>query len=341
MGCVTSMIKGHRRGKVNQATLAVHELDITFHFPEGEFYALQDISFEINPNEVVGIVGESGCGKSLTAKAIMGTLPQNASITRGNMVFQDRQLHQMLDKDWQRLRGNELTMIFQEPMNSLNPVLTIGKQVSEVLKRHSSLSKKERKQKVMKTWKEVGLPRPEALWKAYPHQLSGGMCQRVVIAMAVIGEPQLIIADEPTTALDVTTQAQILDLFQSIKQNYNNALLFISHDWGVIRRICDRVMVMYAGTIVEQGNVDKLMNEPKHPYTKSLLQAIPNASKRGQRLYTIPGNVPSLQERKTGCPFYERCPLKMKQCKAVFPDTYTFARQTVACHLFAKEGDHH
>ncbi|API93287.1 MULTISPECIES: ABC transporter ATP-binding protein [Virgibacillus] len=319
--------------------LSVQEIDVAFQLPAGEFPALENISFHVYPNEVVGIVGESGCGKSLTSQAIMGILPKAASIKHGNISFQDCSLNHLSSREWQELRGNELTMIFQEPMTSLNPVLTIGRQIAEVLKKHTSLSKIERKQQVIKTMKEVGLPRAEALWKAYPHQLSGGMRQRVAIAMALIGQPKLIIADEPTTALDVTIQSQILDLFHTIKQNHNTSLLFISHDWGVIHAICDRVLVMYAGRIVEQGDVEKLISEPKHPYTQSLIQSIPDATKRGQRLYTIPGTVPRLQERQAGCPFSDRCTYKIKQCETLFPDTYEFDGHTVACHLFAKEGD--
>ncbi|NBJ68230.1 MULTISPECIES: ABC transporter ATP-binding protein [Clostridia] len=320
--------------------LSVQALDVAFQLPEGEFLALENISFHIYPNEVVGIVGESGCGKSLTSQAIMGILPGVASIKHGNISFQGCSLNDLSSREWQELRGNELTMIFQEPMTSLNPVLTIGRQIAEVLKKHTSLSKIERKQQVIKTMNEVGLPRAEALWKAYPHQLSGGMRQRVSIAMALISRPKLMIADEPTTALDVTIQSQILDLFQTIKQNHSTSLLFISHDLGVIQAVCDQVIVMYAGRIVEQGKVEKLISEPKHPYTQSLIQSIPDATKRGQRLYTIPGTVPHLQERQVGCPFSNRCTYKLKQCETSFPDTYEFDDgHTVACHLFAKEGD--
>ena len=237
----------------------------------------------------------------------MGILPKNATIKQGKIIFQDDELTALSRKQWQQIRGKKLSMIFQEPMTSLNPVLTIGKQISEVLKQHTTLSKKDMKEKTISIMKEVGLPRAAQLWKAYPHQLSGGMRQRVVIAMALIGQPKLIIADEPTTALDVTIQAQIVELFKKIKQTRNTSMIFISHDWGVIHAICDRVLVMYAGRIVEQGSISKLLSSPKHPYTKSLIQSIPDGARRGQPLYTIPGTVPQLHVRHTGCPFADRC----------------------------------
>ena len=273
--------------------LSVEEVDVALQLPEGEFNALERISFSVYPNEVVGIVGESGCGKSLTSQAIMGILPKNATIKQGKIIFQDDELTALSQKQWQQIRGKNFSMIFQEPMTSLNPVLTIGKQISEVLKQHTTLSKRDMKEKTISVMKEVGLPRAEQLWKAYPHQLSGGMRQRVVIAMALIGQPKLIIADEPTTALDVTIQAQIVELFKKIKQTRNTSMIFISHDWGVIHAICDRVLVMYAGRIVEQGSISKLLSSPKHPYTKSLIQSIPDGARRGQPLYTIPGTVPA------------------------------------------------
>ncbi|MGX4668598.1 ABC transporter ATP-binding protein [Cerasibacillus sp. JNUCC 74] len=317
--------------------LSVEEVDVALQLPEGEFNALERISFSVYPNEVVGIVGESGCGKSLTSQAIMGILPKNATIKQGKIIFQDDELTALSRKQWQQIRGKKLSMIFQEPMTSLNPVLTIGKQISEVLKQHTTLSNRDMKEKTISVMKEVGLPRAEQLWKAYPHQLSGGMRQRVVIAMALIGQPKLIIADEPTTALDVTIQAQIVELFKKIKQTRNTSMIFISHDWGVIHAICDRVLVMYAGRIVEQGSISKLLSSPKHPYTKSLIQSIPDGARRGQPLYTIPGTVPQLHIRHTGCPFADRCQFKITSCEQIFPHTYKFNEQTVTCHLYAKE----
>ncbi|MCC2250297.1 ABC transporter ATP-binding protein [Virgibacillus sp. AGTR] len=317
--------------------LSIENLDVAFHFQDGDYNAINHVSFNVYPNEVLGIVGESGCGKSLTSKAIMGILPENASVKQGSITFRETNLVTMKEKQWQKIRGDAISMISQEPMTSLNPLLTVGKQIAEVLKQHRSYSKKEMKEKTIALMKEVGLPRAEALYKSYPHQLSGGMRQRIVIAIALIASPQLIIADEPTTALDVTIQAQILDLFKNIKNTRNSSLIFISHDLGVIRQVCDRVVVMYAGRVVEQGKVADILYEPKHPYTKGLIQSIPDHTKRGQELYTIPGNVPGLKERKRGCPFADRCAHRMDICHTHFPDEVYVENQAVSCHLYTKE----
>ncbi|MBP3040322.1 ABC transporter ATP-binding protein [Bacillaceae bacterium Marseille-Q3522] len=318
--------------------LSVEHVDVVFRFLEGEYHALEDITFSILPNEVVGIVGESGCGKSLTSLAIMGILPRNARVKKGSIHFKNLQLTALKERQWQQIRGNNISMIFQEPMTALNPVLTVGRQISEVLWKHTKSSKQERKEKTIRMMKEVGLPRAEELYKAYPHQLSGGMRQRIVIAIALMNETDLIIADEPTTALDVTIQSQILELFQKIKHTRNASMIFISHDWGVIRKICDRVLVMYAGHIVEEGPVADILQRPMHPYTKGLLQAIPDHKKRGTELYTIPGRVPALKERKGGCPFVDRCSVRRDICRTAFPEKITDGRQAVRCHLYIKEG---
>ncbi|MEQ6388018.1 ABC transporter ATP-binding protein [Bacillaceae bacterium S4-13-58] len=317
--------------------LTVDRVDVTFRFPYGEYDALKDISFSVYPNEVVGIVGESGCGKSLTSQAIMGILPNLAHIRNGSIRFKEQDLTDLSEKEWERIRGNEISMIFQEPLTSLNPLMTIGKQIGEVLKKHSTLSKREIANKTIAVMTEVGLSNAEQLFKAYPHQLSGGMRQRVVIAMALIGETDLIIADEPTTALDVTIQLQILDLFQKLKQQHHTSFIFISHDWGVVRKICDRVIVMYAGRVVEEGSVDDIIKHPKHPYTKGLIQAIPDHRKRGTELYSIPGKVPALQERGGGCPFADRCTEWMDICSEKIPTQVKSDKQMVACHLFAEK----
>lgn len=319
---------------MEQPILSVAQLDVSFTFTDREYIALNSISFAVNPHEVVGIVGESGCGKSLTSLSIMGILPRNAQVKKGSIQFKGNDITRLSEKDWQQLRGKELGMIFQEPMTALNPLLTVGKQIEEVLRQHTKLSKTERKQQTIEMMKEVGLPRAEELYSSYPHQLSGGMRQRIVIAIALIGEPDLIIADEPTTALDVTIQAQILELFREIKEKRNAAMLFISHDWGVIKKICDRVIVMYAGHIVEQGNVDEVINHPRHPYTKGLILSIPDHKKRGEVLHTIPGRVPALRERKEGCPFVARCPEAMELCHKINPEPIQMDNQQVYCHLY-------
>ncbi|TQR17512.1 ABC transporter ATP-binding protein [Psychrobacillus vulpis] len=324
---------------MSQPILTVDNLEVAFSFPDGEFSALQGISFSVEPNEVVGIVGESGCGKSLTSLSVMGILPRNANIINGEIQLNGKDLIGLSNKEWQSLRGNKISMIFQEPMTSLNPLLTIGKQISEVLKKHTKLSKEERKKRTIEVMKEVGLPRTEELYASYPHQLSGGMRQRIVIAIALIGEANLIIADEPTTALDVTIQAQILELFREIKRKRSTSMLFISHDWGVIRQICDRVFVMYAGRIIEQGTVNEIVNNPKHPYTKGLILSIPDHKKRGKELHTIPGRVPTLKERKGGCLFVDRCANAMKICKYEYPKSLEIGEQKVSCHLYTKEAE--
>lgn len=321
---------------MKQPTLKVEGLQVAFSFPDGEYDALRNISFKVEANEVVGIVGESGCGKSLTSLSIMGILPSNAAVKNGSIELLNTELVSLSEKEWQKIRGNKVAMIFQEPMTSLNPLLTVGKQIEEVLQQHTKLAKKERKEKTLEKMRELGLPNVEALYASYPHQLSGGMRQRIVIAMALIGECNLIIADEPTTALDVTIQAQILEIFKDIKRNKLTSLLFISHDWGVIREVCDRVLVMYAGQIIEQGPMEEIIQAPKHPYTKGLLLSIPDYKKRGEELYTIAGRVPALKERGDGCPFVARCPYAMETCHTTNPSPLRIGLQEVNCHLYAK-----
>ncbi|WP_217588160.1 ABC transporter ATP-binding protein [Lentibacillus saliphilus] len=323
---------------MTDALLTIDDVNVSFRFSDGHYPALNHISFSVSQNEVVGIVGESGCGKSLTARTIMGILPDNAMLSQGSIMFDDTDLARLDEQEWQAIRGRRISMIFQEPMTSLNPLLTIGRQIEEVLKKHTKKTKRDMKAKTISVMNSVGLPRAEALYKSYPHHLSGGMRQRVVIAMALIGEPDLIIADEPTTALDVTIQAQILDLFKSLKATRNMSMVFISHDWGVIRSVCDRVIVMYAGRIVEEGTVEALLQNPQHPYTKALIQSIPDHTKKGQMLYTIPGTVPGLKERGSGCPFASRCQHKQAICEQKFPEPVRMGEQSVACHLYSEAG---
>lgn len=320
--------------------LDVKDLDVSFTFPDGQYKAIDSLSFTVHSNEVVGIVGESGCGKTLTSLAIMGMLPDNASITNGSICFRHkRQLVGLSEKEWQSIRGRAISMIFQEPMTALNPVYPVGKQISEVLIKHTKQSRKAIKEQTIQLMKQVGLPRAEALYHSYPHQLSGGMRQRIVIAMALIGEPDLIIADEPTTALDVTIQSQIIQLFRKLKQEKKVSMLFISHDWGVLSQVCDRVLVLYAGQLVEAGPISRLVDEPLHPYTKGLIRSIPDRAKRGEPLYTIPGRVPPLKERHRGCPFYDRCRERMEICRTVRPKTVNIKEQMVQCHLYTEEMD--
>ncbi|MEZ7173672.1 ABC transporter ATP-binding protein [Sporosarcina sp. OR05] len=320
---------------MTQPLFEMIDVDVAFHLEDGSYKALDGISFEIEPNEIVGIVGESGCGKSLTSLTMMNLLHRTSERTAGTMRLKGKVLDEQTD--WHQIRGNEMAMIFQEPMTALNPLMTIGKQMTESLKQHTNLSKIERQEKAYAVMREVGLSRVETLYRSYPHELSGGMRQRVVIAMALINEPDLIIADEPTTALDVTIQAQILHVFKSVMTKRQSSLVFISHDLGVIKEICDRVIVMYAGRIIETGTVEDVFSQPKHPYTKGLLQAIPTYSKRGTPLYTIPGTVPPLQDRKNGCLFVDRCGERMPQCIVDRPFTTGEHGHYASCHLMYEE----
>lgn len=256
--------------------LEIQGLSIEFQDVNPPFLAVQDFSLSMNAGEIVGIVGESGSGKTMTSLALMGLLKRQAKITSGSMVFLGEDLLSKSQKEWQALRGKEISMIFQEPMTSLNPVLTIGRQMEESLRLHTKMEAKERKKKALDMMSQVGLAQPEKLYRCYPHQLSGGMRQRVMIGSALIGNPKLMIADEPTTALDVTIQAQILSLLKKMNQEHGTAILFISHDLRVIQSICSRVVVMYQGKIVESGPVQTVLHSPQEAYTKKLLSAIPN-----------------------------------------------------------------
>ncbi|MCT4620113.1 MAG: ABC transporter ATP-binding protein [Marinisporobacter sp.] len=300
--------------------LKVDDLHIGFSTKEGILTAVEGNSFCIKKGEIVGIVGESGCGKSITSLAIMGLLPKNAKITKGEISFLGKDITSLKKDERRELRGKEMAMIFQEPMTSLNPVLRIGDQITEGLILHTGVSKKYAKEKAIEMMTKVGLPRPKQIYDAYPHELSGGMRQRVMIAMALICKPKLLIADEPTTALDVTIQAQILQLMKKMNQEMETAMLFISHDIGVIAKMCHRVIVMYAGHIFEEASIEKIVKDGMHPYTKGLMECIPTPEKRGKSLHAIPGRVPSLGEGKTGCPFALRCPKALKHCHHEKPD---------------------
>ncbi len=278
--------------------------------------AVNNLSFSVRWGEIFGLVGESGCGKSLTSLAIMRLLKKNASLS-GEINFLGKNILDLSKREMASLRGGDISMIFQEPLTALNPLHRVGKQIDEILKIHTSLSKRERRERTLKLMEEVNLRDLEETYKKFPHELSGGQRQRIVIAMAIACEPKLIIADEPTTALDVSTQAQIIDLLKSINDRRNNSLLFISHDLDLVEGLCHRVAIMYAGHIVEV--VEKL-REAKHPYTRCLLDAIPNPAHKGRELYSIPGRVPNLSERGRGCPFAPRCPVAREGCHEILPE---------------------
>jgi peptide/nickel transport system ATP-binding protein len=301
--------------------LEVSELEISFSGQDGEVTAVTGLSFHLDKGETLGIVGESGCGKSVTSLSIMRLLPSpSGRVSKGRIEFQARNLLDLRESEMRDLRGNQLSMIFQEPMTSLNPVFTVGSQIEEAIRLHRKMSKKEARALSIVMLKKVGIPRPEAIAKEFPHALSGGMRQRVMIAMALVCEPQLLIADEPTTALDVTIQAQILDLMRQLKEEIGTSILLITHDLGVVAEMCDRVLVMYAGQVVEDTDVVSLFTDPKHPYTIGLMTSIPKMEQKVSRLTPIPGQVPSLQNMPEGCRFAPRCAKAIEKCHTDAPE---------------------
>ena len=295
------------------ALLKVRGLGISFRSDSSSIKVVSDLNIEVKEAEIFGLVGESGCGKSLTALSIMGILPQNAS-AEGEIMFKGDNLLKLDKESMRRLRGRELSMIFQEPMTSLNPVLTVGYQVAEALTTHMGVSKKEAMADTIELFRAVRIPSPEIRVKEYPHQMSGGMRQRVMIAMAIACKPSLLIADEPTTALDVTTQAEILELIQRLREDMKMAVLLITHDLGIIAENAKRVAIMYAGRLMELTDVNKLFSSPKHPYTIGLLESLPKG--KGMPLRPIPGFVPEPDKLPAGCKFSDRCRFVMPYCQA-------------------------
>ena len=323
--------------------LDVRNLQTHFRTPDGVNRAVDGLSFHVNAGETVAIVGESGCGKSVTSMSILRLIPEPPGKIAGEVLFQGKDLLKLSDKEMRAIRGNDVSMIFQEPMTSLNPVLTVGKQIGETLRLHQGLNKQQAEQKAVEMLKLVGIPAPERRVKEYPHQLSGGMRQRVMIAMALACNPKLLIADEPTTALDVTIQAQILDLMRDLKNTVGAAIVLITHDLGVVAEVAERVVVMYAGRKVEEAAVGPLFRTPRHPYTQGLLGSMPKlgSSLHGQetRLAEIPGLVPSLKQKIPGCVFASRCPHSTDLCVQVAPALEEKAPGHVAaCHYAMKEG---
>jgi peptide/nickel transport system ATP-binding protein len=299
-------------------------------------HAVRDIGFHIDPGEILGMAGESGCGKSLTALALAGLLPGGTARTAGAVFLRGRNLCAMTDRELRRVRGREIALIFQEPALSLNPLIKIGKQIAESLELQGEGDKAAIPDRVFALMDKLGMEHPQRLAQCYPHQLSGGACQRALIALAVIGKPKLLIADEPVTALDTTTQSQILDLLRSINREWGTGILFISHDLGLISRLCNRVLVMYAGRIVETGPAGAVFGHPAHAYTKDLLGAIPSWERKGTPLLNIPGKVPALEAYGPGCPFAPRCAKAGARCRAAFPEAVRLEpRRRVYC--FAPE----
>jgi oligopeptide/dipeptide ABC transporter ATP-binding protein len=300
--------------------LSIRNLRTYFHTDDGLAKAVDDVSFVLKEGETLGIVGESGCGKSVTALSILRLLPDGVGVIEGGeILFEGRDIVKISDKEIRSIRGNKISMIFQEPMTSLNPAYTCGNQVVEVLKTHRDISSADAKTKAVEILKSVGIPSPEQRFKEYPHQLSGGLRQRVMIAIALACEPKILIADEPTTALDVTVQAQILELIKSLQVKLNMSMILITHDLGVVAETCDRVIVMYASKIVEEGLAAEVFNKPKHPYTIALMESIPKLNEKRERLYTIEGSVPSSLEYNAGCHFANRCKYADAKCVAEEP----------------------
>jgi oligopeptide/dipeptide ABC transporter ATP-binding protein len=299
--------------------LAIDALKTYFYTFEGVARAVDDVSFHLDKGEVLGVVGESGCGKSVTAQSVMRLIPEPPGrIVQGRILFDGQDLVQLPAEKMRRIRGRRIAMIFQEPMTSLNPVYTIGNQIGEMFRRHMQLSGKESQAQAVQMLRKVQMPAPERRVGEYPHQLSGGMRQRAMIAMALACNPEILIADEPTTALDVTIQAQILDLMMKLRDDFDTAIIMITHDLGVIAEMAARIVVMYAGKVAEEASTEALFLDPQHPYTRGLLRSIPKLGERSrhgrQRLQEIRGMVPSLYALPAGCSFYPRCPERMEVC---------------------------
>lgn len=321
-----------------EPVLKVRNLSTCFRTDRGVVTAVDDVSFDLFAGETLGIVGESGCGKTVTSKSIMRLLPERTSFFKPQSVvmFEGRNLAFLPEPQMRQVRGNRIAMIFQEPMTSLNPVFTVGWQLEEALKYHSSLNASGRRARALEMLKLVDMPSPERRLNEYPHQLSGGMRQRVMIAIALCCEPDILIADEPTTALDVTIQAQILDLMNNLRKRLNTAIMLITHNLGVVAQVCDRVIVMYAGRIIEQAPVRELFHAPQHPYTRALLTSIPKSGgkQKGARLPAIEGIVPSLFELPKGCRFNNRCPNAAQRCIDEEPRlTIDEQGRAVRCHF--------
>ncbi len=313
--------------------LQVKDLKIEFKTDRAKILAVDGVDLALGKGKTLGLVGESGCGKSVTALAVMGLLPAHASVT-GNIFYKEQDLLKLKKSAMNKIRGNQMSMIFQEPMTSLNPVFTIEYQLAEVLCLHKGQNKKETRRKIVELLGMVGIPNPERRMKDYPHRLSGGMRQRVMIAMAMACEPDILIADEPTTALDVTIQGQILDLMNNLQQDLQTSLLIITHDLGVIAQVAHNVVVMYAGHIMECSSVRELFAEPLHPYTKGLLNTIPQIAKKQTRLEEIKGTVPHMSNVPPGCRFNDRCSERLPVCIQDTPPVTNVNGRTVRCWLY-------
>lgn len=319
--------------------LEVKNLKTSFKIGKKWVPAVEQVSFHVDPGETLGIVGESGCGKSVTSMSIMRLLPKaTTKIEADEILLNGKNIAAYSDKEMAQIRGKGIGMIFQDSMTSLNPVKTIGKQLDEAFIVHHSCDKAQAKDRSIEMLTKVGIPSPEKRYSEYPHQLSGGMRQRVMIAMALAQNPSLIIADEPTTALDVTIQAQIMELMKEMKEKTGVSIMLITHDMGVVAEMADKIMVMYAGMVIEYATAREIFKDPKHPYTKGLLASIPRKDKDIDRLYTIEGTVPSLTSMPKGCRFCDRCTCALEKCRNEQPPMYQFGERSVRCFLYEDKG---
>lgn len=319
--------------------LEVKNLRTHFFTDRGVVKSADGVSFSIEKGKTLGIVGESGCGKSITSMSLMRLIPKPGKIVEGEMILDGVDLAKVSEEEMLKIRGNDISMIFQEPMTSLNPVFTVGFQISEVLILHQKMSEEDARKKSIEMLKLVGIPRPEQIVDEYPFQLSGGMRQRVMIAMALACQPKVLIADEPTTALDVTIQAQILDLMNDLKKKTDTAILLITHDLGVVAEMCDHVVVMYSGKVVEEGDIHTIFANPMHPYTKGLMNSIPKLTDELEELESIDGAVPNPLKLPTGCYFNPRCKYATDECRAKQPELKDMGNgHKVSCFVAQKEG---
>ena len=322
----------------NNYLLEINNMKTYFYTKKGTVPAVDDVSINISKGQIIGLVGESGCGKSVTALSVMGLVQSPGKVTEGTIVFEGKNLLDLSNTEMRNVRGNEISMIFQEPMTSLNPVYRVGRQVSEAIRLHQNISNKDAKEQVIEIFKKVGIPEAEKRYDSYPHQLSGGLRQRVMIGMAMICSPKLLIADEPTTALDVTIEAQILYLMRKLRDENNTSIMMITHNLGVVAELCDYVYVMYAGRIMERSDINELFENPCHPYTDGLLRSIPKITAENERLYNIKGVVPNLLKLPKGCRFSPRCEKATSKCFEMEPNLYkTKSNHYVRCFLFENE----
>lgn len=325
---------------LDKELLSVNKLNISFRTKYGVVQAIDDVNFKVRTGETLGIVGESGCGKSVTSLSVMGLLPQQSTLIHdgSEIIFNGENLLKKSRREMYHIRGKEISMIFQDSMTSLNPVMKIYRQISEVLLLHNRhMTKKQAYEASVEIIKKVGVPDPDRVANCYPHQLSGGMRQRIIIAMALVCEPKLLIADEPTTALDVTIQMQILDMMKKLREEFGTSIMLITHDMGVVSEMADNIIIMYAGQIVEYGSAKEIFADPLHPYTSALLASIPKLDGDKEKLYSIPGMVPNLAEMPSGCRFCGRCPYAEERCKEEQPPLMVLGDRKVRCFRYQQQ----